>query len=864
MSNSNKIPRIPHAFFKWYCKKDRYEELHGDLEEYFYDRCETLGPVKARRLYWRDVLRCCQPYAWKQPKGLQNSNIIMLQNYFKTSLRSMLRNPLSSFINVFGLAVAIGVCVVVYTMIAFSYSIDQFHENKEEVFLTTFHADRDGKNERYGASPIPLGAMLQQDFAQVERMARVTDKGVVVKQGENVFHERLRFTDPDFLQMLTFPMKWGTAESLADVNSIVISEDMALKYFGYEEPIGKELLVKFNQDLKKTFKVTGVAREFPANHAISFKFLVNFENLKIAEPALSFTDWETLVNATLIQVAEATDIQAVKAGMDKYLDLYNEGTQDWQMTAYSFESIATLHENSSGINADISYDLADEILIGLPIMGIFMLALACFNYMNMAISSATKRLKEIGVRKVIGANRSKVILQFLAENIFVTFFALLLGLVLTTLVFLPWFSDISDSALSLNLISGDLWLFLIGILLVTGIVSGIYPALYVSRFQVVRIFKGTVRYGKKNPVMKLFLGLQMILAFVFITMAVMFKQNSDFQAERPWGYNQHGVLYVDVPDRAAYEKLNSALEQNPNITHLAGASDHLGKQMDAATVRFAERNYDVQYMRTDPDYFNTMGIELASGSLFTAPAEATDTRQVLVNELFVKTTAMAEPIGQLFRIDSTQYQVVGVVKDFHAFNFYYPVKPMVFQAASKEDYRFLAMRVREGAEIAVYDDLKAEWASLFPETPFQGGVQIDLWADFYQNLGEMKRFTRTVAGIAVLLAALGLYGLVNLNVSGRIKEFSIRKVLGAGLKNLTTSISRQYMLLMSIALVLGAPAAYFLNLGLVKMMFAYPLPHGHWSVLFGLILLMIIMFAVICTQISRVSKASPVKGLRTD
>lgn len=862
MKRQVNIPKLAHAFFKWYCKRDRYEELHGDLEEFFYERAKEMGLVKARFYYLRDVIRCCQPYAWKKPRVYSNSNIVMFKNYFKTSLRSMVRNPLSSFINVFGLAVAIGVCIVVYSMVQFSYSTDQFHEHKNEVFLTTFDADRDGISTRYGFTPTPLGELLAQDFAQITKMARVKDEAVVVRQGENVFHETIRFTDPAFLEMLTFPLKWGDKASLNDPNSIILSSALAIKYFGDDEPLGKEILVKFSEERKKIFKVSGVAEVFPDAHAISFDFLVNFENLWQASAGFSTTNWADFVQATLIQVDEPSAITAIQAGMDKYRALQNEVDNEWKISGFGFEPIASLHKNSSTISGDISSDQADEMLIGLPIMGIFMLALACFNYMNMAIGSATKRLKEIGVRKVIGASRNKVIFQFLAENIFVTFFALLLGLFLTSTLFLPWFSEIANAPLSLSLLNSNLWSFLIGILLLTGLVSGFYPALYISGFQVVKIFKGTVKFGKKNPIMKTFLGVQMILAFVFITMAVMFKQNSDFQAKRPWGYNQNGVLYVGVPDQSAYDQLLAAMEQNPNVQSVSGSGDHLGKSISSAVASLTDRSYDIQRMLVDANYFETLGIPMASGAVFNDQPMAT--KQVVVNELFVKSTLLNEAIGHLFKIDSTQYQIIGVVKDFHAFNFYHQVRPMVFQAATKADYRFMSMRVNPGTELAVYEDLRENWMALFPETPFQGGEQIDLWARFYADLAQMKRFTRTVAFIAIILAALGLYGLVSLNVSGRIKEFSIRKILGAGLLNISRSIGRQYLLLMVVALLLGAPLAYIMNIGLVKMMFAYPLPHGHWSVGLAFVMLVLVMLMVIATQIRKVSRSNPARGLRAE
>ncbi|MEM9987531.1 MAG: FtsX-like permease family protein, partial [Bacteroidota bacterium] len=412
--------------------------------------------------------------------------------------------------------------------------------------------------------------------------------------------------------------------------------------------------------------------------------------------------------------------------------------------------------------------ISDEIIVGLPIMGLFMLALACLNYINMAIGSATKRLKEIGLRKVIGADRRRVVAQFMIEHILVAFLAAVLGLLLCATLFLPWFSGIAGSPLAVQWFSPQLWLFLIGLATMVGFVSGLYPALYVSKFQVVKIMKGTLRFGKNNPMMKAFLCFQMILAFVFITMAVMFYQNSEFQANRPWGYNQHGALYAQVGDRSGFEKLSAAMGKDPHVQVIAGSSHHLGSSVASTEVQWADHSNESQVMAVDGDYFATMGIEVVAGESFQGQSQK---NQVMVNELFVETMSINQPIGSMLRMDSSQYQIVGVVKNLHAFNFYYEMRPMIFRRANQNDYQYLTMRVQEGTESETYDHLRAQWIELFPDTPFQGGQQVDLWTKFYSDLENMKRFTRTVAMVAILLAALGLYGLVSLNVTGRIKEF---------------------------------------------------------------------------------------------
>lgn len=862
MSRRVTIPRIPHAFFRLYCKKERYEEIHGDLEEFFYERVEVVGLTKARLFYIWNVIRCFQPYAWKIPQS-QNSNIVMFRNYFKTSYRSMIKNPLSSFINVFGLAVAVGVCMVVYSFMDFDYSIDRFHEYKDEVYLTTFFVDREGTEEQYGRSPAPLGEMLRQDFSSIKKVTRVLDGSAVMKQGDNVFHESIRYVDPAFLEMFTFPLKWGASSSLTDPNSIILSAETSVKYFGDENPIGKDIKAIFNDTEVKTFKVGGVADEFPKAHIIGFDFLVNFDNLDISNPSFDLTDWQGMVNATFIQVEDAANLEVIAEGMKKYRKLQNAVERDWAITAFDFVKVHDLHLASGDIRDDISHDGSLEGRVALPIVAIFILALACFNYINIAIVSSTKRLKEIGLRKVIGANKRLVIVQFLAENLFVTFLAGLLGLLLAATIFLPWFSAFADIASEFNLLDGNLWIFLIGVLVFTGIVSGIYPAFYISKFEVVKIFKGTVKFGTKNTLTKVFLSVQLMLACIGITFAVMFAQNSSYQAKRDWGYKQKETLYVNVSDRSVYDQMKTAIEQNPDVTSLAGSSHHLGRTSATTIVHLPDRQYEVREIAVGSSYFETLGIELERGRFFEEHRES-DRKSIVVNQLFVENLALNEPIGAQIKVDSIQYDIVGVAKNFHFNNFYYENLPTIFTVAAQDDYRYLTMQVRNGAEQEAYEFIETHWGQLFPEIPFQGGYQEDVWVGFYEELAIMKKFSRAIAIVFVLLASLGLYGLVKLNISGRIREFSIRKTLGANVKNIASNIFSQYVLLSIAAVVFGAPIGHIMITALMDMMFPDPRPFGFSGAALSAIILVLVLILVISTQIRKISRSNPVDGLKVE
>ncbi|HAA20275.1 MAG TPA: hypothetical protein DCP28_16470, partial [Cytophagales bacterium] len=783
-NNKPHIPKLPQAFFKWYCKPDRYEELHGDLEEFFYDRVETSGLAKARWYYLYNVIRCCQPYAWKTSPR-RNLLFTMVRNYYKTSLRSMKRNPLSTFINLFGLSVALGVNLVIFAYFRFDAQIDQHHQYKDEVFLTTFYGNREGTTEQYGYTPAPLGTLLREDVAGISEVARVKDVPGVVKQEELVFQENLRFVDPSFLDLLTFPLQWGDPAALEDPSQLILSAAMAERYFGVgQNPVGKEILIKTGPDRSQRFTVGGVAEPFPRAHAISFQILIPFENLIWADPSFHKDEWQTTVNATLVRLAQPSQQHSVVASFAPYQEWHNTAQPDKPIQGFGLVSIADLHNQSGDIIGDISFDITDSTAFALPILGIFILILACFNYINIAIVSASRRLKEIGVRKVIGAHRGKVVFQFLAENMLVTGLAALLGLGLALSVFLPWFVPISGQPLALSILDGYMWLFLVGAVLGTGIVSGLYPSLYISRFSVIKIFKGTVRFGRKNTLTKVFLSIQLIVACMLITGAVMFTQNSYYQANRDWGYNHAETLYTPLPDSLGYFRMEEVLASSAHTVSLAGASEHLGSNHITATVLLPHGEYEAHHLRVSPGYLETMDLELIQGRSFREDF-ATDEHAVIVNELFLKSMEVA--LGDAFDMAGERYTVVGVVEDFHSYNFYRRLAPTLFTVAAPAEYRYLALRTREGSQTAAKAALQQAWSSFYPEDPFQGGYQSGLYAGFYAELENMKLFPRTIAMVAVLLACLGLYGLVSLNVRGRVRELSIRKVLGAGLPQLSNA-----------------------------------------------------------------------------
>jgi ABC-type antimicrobial peptide transport system permease subunit len=445
----------------------------------------------------------------------------------------------------------------------------------------------------------------------------------------------------------------------------------------------------------------------------------------------------------------------------------------------------------------------------------------------------------------------------------VTFFALIVGVILGVTIFIPWFEQMWLFNMGFTLLDVSLWIYLPSILLLTGIAAGIYPAVYISKFEVVRIIKGSVQFGRKNPLTKLFLGFQLIIACILITSAVMFTQNTAYLSKRSWGYHQESVLYANVPDLASFEQLNATMGADPNVLSISGSSHHLGRNFTSAVVHLPDRQYEVDQLSVDASYFETMGLQLQQGRVFNEHNES-DKQTVVVNELFVQSMALDKPIDQSLKIDSIQYNIIGVVSDFHNTSFSNKVRPTVFTVANREDYHYLTIKVRSGAEQQTYKALQAKWAHLFPETPFQGGYQEDVWGNYFRGIGIHATFWKVIASIAVLLASLGLYGLVTINVAGRAREFSIRKILGAGIKNVAAIITQQYTILFAVALTVAAPISYLLIKLLIEAAYAYHMPIDFLGVTLAVVILIVVLFGTIATQIIKVFKSNPVDGLKIE
>lgn len=789
----------------------------------------------------------------------------MLKSYFKIAWRSLRRNRLSSIINISGLSVAIGCSIVFFLFIDREITTDRFHENAENIFLVGYTLEGDKSQHRWGDSPLPLGPALEAAFPQVRRAIRVADRGVTIRYGENVFREAIRFADPDFLEMFSFHLKLGDRTALADENALVLSEAMAVKYFGDENPIGRELVVTFDEAHKQAFVVKAVARKFPVHASFSFNILASFEKLQNAG-LVETGDWATMLRATFIEVNKPEDLATIASRLQTFIDRQNTAQIDRPIASFIFEPLSTLSWESQEIRRSISSGSTPEILIMLFVIAMFLLLQACFGYVNISLAAASTRFKEIGIRKVAGSKRSQIVMQFLGENLLLCSIALLVGLMLAEYFFLPGFFKILGTEQSFYLadfFSGvHLWFFFAVLLLLTAVGAGAYPALYISRLKPVAALKGNLKIRSKNKFTRFLLSLQFGIAFTITCLVVAFWQNNRYQQQRAWGYNQQHVLNVRVDGGAQFEVFENAVAQNPDILSVAGSVHPVGRTEQQAVVEIMAKKYEVLRFDVGQNYLETLGIRLASGRFFDPTLSTDRDAAIVVNRQFVDEIGWQDPLGQTIRFDNKIYQVVGVTENFHYADFFEEIKPLFFRLAAEASFTFLSVRVRAGTGVRSAEVLEQTWQDLFPDVPYEAFFQDSVFENAFHSNEVMTRVFSALAAITLLITCMGLFGLVVLVIAKQMKNLSIHKVFGASMLQIARLASKRFVALIFLSILLAIPGSYIFLTQLLDGMYRYHITVGAAPFLFAGFVVMLTALATFASQVYKAASANPVESLK--
>jgi len=807
----------------------------------------------------------------------------MLKNYLKIALRNLLRQKLYAFINIFGLALGVACCLLILLFVEHEWSFDKFHSKADRLFRAILVEHKtEGGVEGMAYQPMPLGSTLQAEFPEIERAVRVFTGGGAVSYGDKHFAESFIFTDPTFFEVFDFPLLQGDPASvLTDPNAAVISRRMAEKYFGAEDPMGKQLITK-NWRGQVDVIVTGVVENPPDNSSLKFDFVMHIT--KHPQYERNLTRWTNFNGSVYVLLKEGAESKALESKFPAFVTKYwgdmrkkdqERGTMAKRDDALllRLQPIAAIHLDTSvgSSHEPVSNPMYAMILAGIAAL---VLAIACINFITLTLGRSTSRAREVGVRKVLGAFRLQLVRQFGGEALLSSAFAFLLGLVLAEL-FLPVFNQFAQKDLSLQQLAGGRAFFaMLGLLALIGVLAGGYPAAFISRFQPAAVLKGTLKLRQKSFFTRTLVVFQFGLAIFLIVCAIFLARQQQFIAARNLGYNPEHVLAINSFGGASDEgkkrmlRLRETLNAHPQqVLTVAGTSAAFNKGWDLNRFKHEGVERTAFIFGVDYEYLDILGIPLVAGRNFSREMPSDIMNSVIVNEALVQEFGWQEPIiGR--RLSGWNEEkapggpiVIGVMKDYHFLSLHRRIQPVMLLMDPDFGMNDILVRMSATNVPATIKLVEETWRTVAPNTPFEFTfVNEDIQRQYETDLRWQKIISYSTV-FAVMLACLGLFGLATLAATSRTKEIGIRKVLGASVMRVVTLLSREFAVLVVLANLIAWPFAYF-TVGKVLENYAYRIDMSWWVFALAGGLALLIALATVSTQAIKAALANPVEALR--
>lgn len=857
-------PKWADRFLQWYCKPELLEEIQGDAYELFDRRLAEEGIANANRKFAWDVLRFFRWSNIKKSNKLKINSFVMFKSYVKIGFRNLSKNWAISTINIFGLALAIGCAITTFIFMDNQYSMDGFHSKKEVVYQVTNHVKNEHSTDHWGDAPLLVGPALADNNSFISRQARVEYQRGNVRWGDNVFSELVSFIDPDFMYMFDFPLQSGNRDVLKDKKNILISQYAAQKYFGVEDPMGKTMSIKYGDGKIQNYTVGAVYEKFPSNASIRFSFVIPMDNFFDLTPDKTY-DWGYLTDAVFVEFEPGHSPAELDDQMQSYLEDHNAVDAEWTIDHFEFVPLKDLSLRDHEIMGGVAQGGHPAGRIALSTIALILLILACFNYMNIAIASATKRLKEIAMRKVMGGAKRQIIHQFLTENLILCVFAMLLGIGLSYYFFLPGFNAMIPFTIPFTFSSFKLAVIFFGaLLLLIGLASGAYPAFYISRFQPVSIFKGSQKFGSKTIFSRVLLGFQLILAFITVVGGFVFTDNALYLNNRSWGYDPSGIISIPVANESQLAALKKEANSNPLVEDYAVSYGHLGHWDGISTVDHLGSQVKTYIYRVTANYPELMGLNIIEGQSFDRSIQSAQSNVALINETYARKMGWENPLDEQISYDSINFNVVGVIEDYFLQNFYGEKQAAFFIIGGQEKFNHFTFKVAQDKIYEAEEAFQAAWFEVAPNDPFDRIFQKDTFDDFYTENNANTALIGTISAFAVILACLGLFGLLTFNLQKRMKEFGVRKVLGANRLSIVKQANKEYVWVIAISFVLGAPVGYMLIDLLIQQIYADPKAAGPFPFILSIVIMILTIALTVTGQILKATNINPSEILRNE
>ncbi|WP_310588374.1 FtsX-like permease family protein [Larkinella terrae] len=906
MNRNPQPPAWADRLLKAFCPPYLLEELLGDLHEQFEDHVQEVGVSKARRFYVLEVIKFCRPYFLKrraahlkkpvsktaqpypsnshhQPHFLHPD---MLRNYLKIAFRNLWKSKGYAAINVVGLSVAFCVCVFLFFTSYLQLTYDSMHQDGDRIYQTYIFSNNPDKATRNGQMPMPFTPALKADYPELEAATRIASgrKSLVEAKGK-YFDKMLLQTDPDFLKIFSFPLIRGNRDiALRDLSSIVLSENMAMTIFGTENPMGKTVLVGRDAD-QKQYVVTGVIGDPPYNNSsIQYDALIRIESLPGYQAGKD--NWDAYFYTTYVklppQIDQATFENRLKPFAQKYFpraleELKKKKAQPDQrgdMLAVRLQKLANVHfdrEISNGRGAPIA------IVYTLLGMAFFILLIACINFINLSIARSFTRAREVGVRKSLGALKNQLFAQIWGESTVLCLIGFLVGLLLTYLL-MPQFNATFGGRLKLEYMFKPGFLGMIaGVFALVTLIAGGYPAWQMAKFNAVEVLKGKLSMKRPGILRNSLIVTQFAMSCLLACCTIIAAQQVDYLRTRPLGFEKEQVISIPVGNqvdgRQVLGRLRNKLANDPSVLAVTGTSVNIGKGKDRVSSRtsvgFKYKGKDVSsdQLLVDYDYLKTLNIKPLAGRDFSRSYSTDSIKRVIITESMAKMLGEPNPVGLFLGDDgdstNTKSEIIGVIPDFHLYSLADNKQPITLHISHSETIHYIFVRVTPQSLAGSIEKLKTVWQEVAPQSEFIGSFMdenVDAW---YQNEEQMAKICSLASGIAILLSCLGLFAVAMMVIEQRTKEIGIRKVMGASIPNIIVVLSRDFVKLVLIALLIALPIAWFLmntwlDNYLVRIQISF------WVFIGVSLSAVLIALATVSFQTIKAALVNPVKSLRSE
>jgi putative ABC transport system permease protein len=880
-------PRLAQRLLLSFLRNDLAEEVTGDLDEKFHSMLQHTSVRKARLNYWLQVFHYIRPFAIRKSYSETPNHFDMFRNYFKIAFRSMSRQKIYSAIKIGGFALGIAACFLIGLFIKDELSYDKYYPDANRIYRVVQEFDDNGKIGMGVDYPAPFARTIVAEFPEIEYAGRFMPHPLFggagdnqirrTDQSENTYEEGFTFADSSILDIFGIKLLYGNrSTALNDPFTMVISKQKADKYFPNENPVGKTMILNNNKD--RIYRIGGVMEDFPSNSHLKYDFLLTLSGIELGPGEQTFwraQNYHTYVllhkDADAVKLAKKLSIITKKYVIPSFIAAgINDNLKEFEKHKFYLQPVTDIHLRSQGIDDRMSHgDIRFVWLFGS--VAVFILFIACINFINLSTARSANRAKEVGLRKVVGSFRRNLVQQFLTESVLFSLLSFILGILLAW-VLLPWFNQLS--AKSLQFPWTDWWLLpvLAGAILLVGLLAGLYPALYLSAFTPIQVLKGNISRGSKSSVTRNTLVVfQFSISIILIAGTLIIYQQMSYIMNKKTGFDKDQVLVIQgtgTLNKQSLYTFKNELARLPGIKNVT-VSDYLPvkgtKRNNNGFWLEGKVNVDRpvyrQIWRVDHDYIKTMGMKIVEGRDFSVERPA-DSQAVIINQSMVKDMGLKNAVGTRITNGGPVWTIIGVVEDFHGESLKDNILGQCLVIGG-QGAGIVSAKMNTANMQEMIGSVQQVWKRFAPDQPIRYTFLDTQYANMYADVQRTGRIFTSFAILAVIIACLGLFALSAFMVQQRNKEISIRLVLGASTKSIFRLLTQNFLFLIFIALIIAIPVTWYIMQKWLQD-FVYRIDIG-WEVFFwtALIATGIALFTI-SHQALRAAMTDPVKNLRSE